>query len=105
MDKKKYYVSVQAGTVMENQGDSSYELEIEATPKEVEDLQELFEGQSWVNERAFWRAHVPGVEYHHDAVNDYYDDYLVEIYRKIYELGTRETREHIQSMNILNANT
>ncbi|WP_019120034.1 hypothetical protein [Brevibacillus massiliensis] len=97
MDKRRYYVSVQAGTVMLNQGDAAYEWEIDATPEEVDKLMDLF-GAKWDSDHiAFWRNHVPGLPYHFDSANDQYDQYLREIYNMIYELGTPETRQTMEA--------
>lgn len=102
MDKKTYYVSVQSESIMENQGDSGYEFEIKASEREVGKLQELFEElDDWDNATAV-RAHIPYVQYHDDPENDAYDKYLQAIYQKIHELGTPDTRQHIESMGILN---
>ncbi|GEB35670.1 MULTISPECIES: hypothetical protein [Brevibacillus] len=102
MDKKRYYVSVQAGTIMENQGDSAYEFEIEATDLQVHALKSLFEQRTETEFDTFIRGHALAVPYHFDAENDLYDDCLTQIYRAIYECGTEETKQHIQSMGILN---
>lgn len=101
MDKTKYYVSVQAGTILENQGDATYEFEIEATPEEILKLEELFEERLDVEDDNYIRAHIPGVPYHHDSPNDQYDRSLNNIYSLIYELGTADTKKHIESMHIL----
>lgn len=101
MDKNKYYVSVQAGTIMANQGDAAYEFEIEATPEEIVKLQELFEDQYYIENDNFLRTHAAGVPYNYDASNDAYDMGLHDIYSLIYELGTPETKKHIESMQIL----
>jgi hypothetical protein len=39
VEKKKYYISVGPGEVMENQGDAAFEFEIEATEEDVDRLQ------------------------------------------------------------------
>ncbi|MBD0379502.1 hypothetical protein [Paenibacillus sedimenti] len=102
MDKKRYYVSVQSGTIMENQGDASYELEIEATPDQLDKLGELFEEMdNFDQSSAIQVASALSIAYHHDESNDGYDYYLKEAYAMIHELGTEETREHIRKMNIL----
>lgn len=101
MERKRYYVSVQARRIMENQGDAAYELEIEATPEEIGYLQEIFDKMASVEHSAYWRAHIPGVPYHHDDENDATDAYLKDVYRLLFTLGTDETKEHIMSMNIL----
>jgi len=38
----------------------------------------------------------------YDKENDAYDYYNKEIYRMIHDLGTEETKKHIESMGILN---
>jgi hypothetical protein len=100
MERKNYYVSVQSRTIMENQGDASYELVINATPEEIDVLAELFENQADVDEASFIRGHTPAIPYHHDNVNDDMDWYIKEIYKTLYNLGTQETKEHILSMEI-----
>jgi hypothetical protein len=41
------------------------------------------------------------VQYHDDPENDDYDAQLTAVYRKLYELGTPETKRHIESMGVL----
>jgi len=100
MSKKKYYVSVQSRTIMERQGDAAYELEIEATPEELRQLQSLFEEMEASDQDAYFRTHFPGIPYHHDSENDRYDDSLKRVYRTLYSLGTEETKSHIAAMNV-----
>lgn len=102
MDKRTYYVSVQAESIMAEQGDSAYEFEIEATDREVGILQEMFEELDDADNVTAIRAHIPYVQYHDDPENDAYDVQLQAIYRKLHELGTAETKHHIESMGILN---
>jgi hypothetical protein len=102
MEKRKYYVSVQSRTIMENQGDASYELVINAIPEEINELVELFKYQADVDEVTIIRTNIPAIPYHHDNINDDSDWSLKEIYKTLYTLGTMETKEHILSMGILN---
>lgn len=99
--KQTYYVSVQAGSIVQNEHDTSFEFEIQATEKEISKLQELFDGKEEADDYAYFRAHVPWQEYHEDKPNDAYDYYLTEVYRMIHELGTPDTKRHIESMNVL----
>lgn len=101
MDKRKYYVSIQAATILENQGDAAYEFEIEATPKEAAKLGELMEIQKDYDFETFFRTPVPGIPYHHDEANDGYDAATKHVFAKIHELGTVETKQHIEQMGIL----
>jgi len=100
MEKKTYYVSVQAGTVLPNEGDAAFEFEIQATEEEVEQLIELFNSKRETEEDTFIRAPVPAIPYHQDEENDNYDAVLKQIYDKIYELGTEETKAAIAAMNL-----
>jgi hypothetical protein len=102
MEKKRYYVSVQAGTILEKQGDASYELEIEATPEELEKLTDIFEEmENFDLASSIQIATAVTIAYHHDESNDGYDYYLKEVYSLIYQLGTEQTKQHIRTMNIL----
>lgn len=101
MDKKRYYVSVQANTVLEQQGDAAYEFEIDATDKELMKLQELFENKEDVEDETFLRAPIPAFPYHQDGENDAYDENIRSVYRLLHQLGTAETKQHIDQMGIL----
>ncbi len=103
MEKKKYYVSVQAESILEDQAAAAYELEIEATEKEVSQLQELFDKKGTEDNYSYLRAHLPTFSYHQDKENDAFDYYLKEIYQKLYDLGTEETKRHIEGMGVLSA--
>ncbi|HUC91686.1 MAG TPA: hypothetical protein VMS09_06580 [Paenibacillus sp.] len=98
MEKKKYYISVQGQTIMEQQGDAAYELEIEANSEEIEKLRKLFVMLKESDHNCFFRAQYLAIPYHHDNSNDRYDYYLKEIYNYIYELGTDETKQHLASI-------
>jgi hypothetical protein len=100
-DKKTYYVSVQAESIMENQGDAAYEFVIVADDREIGELQELFDALEDADQMTAIRAHIPYVQYHDDPENDDYDAQLTAVYRKLYELGTPETKRHIESMGVL----
>jgi hypothetical protein len=105
MDKKTYYVSVQAGTVLEDMEAAPFEFVIEATPKELDKLQVLFEEKDEADDDTFTRGMTPAIPYHQDVQNDAYDASLKRVYRYIYELGTPETRKHIESMGVLDETT
>ncbi|WP_284640845.1 hypothetical protein [Paenibacillus silviterrae] len=102
MDKKTYYIAVGSGEILEPEDMiGNYEFEIEATEEEIDQLQELFEEASEAQQATAFRSHIPYREYHRDKENDIYDFNLTAIYRKLHELGTPETRKHIESMNVL----
>lgn len=100
LEKKNYYVSVQAGTVLENQGDTAYEFEIQATAEEVEYLQQLL-SEKWEFEHAtVVSAYLPGIPYHQDDENVGYDNSLRSIYGYIHKLGNGEAKQTIDSMGL-----
>lgn len=100
MERTTYYVSVQARTILAEQGAAAYEFEILASDREIDELHLLFNNELDAEDRTFIRGMTPGIPYHIDDENDVYDHDLIEIYKKIYELGTKETRSYIESMNI-----
>lgn len=100
MEKNKYYVSVQAGTILPNQGDAAYEFEIEAADEEIHKLKLLFDEKREWEEATFFRAPIPGIPYHQDKANDGYDYVLKEIYSLLGELGTQATSDHIATMDL-----
>lgn len=101
MDKSKYYVSVQAGTVLHNQGDAAYEFEIEATAKEADKLLELLEMKQETEEDTLTRGSIPGVPYHFDQENDIHDEHLKGVYQFIHGLGTPETKQFLEENKII----
>jgi len=103
MDKTRYYVSVQAKTIMINQGDAAYELEIEATQDDVGRLKKLFNEMDHNDFVSGFRT-VLGISmpYHLDEPNDRYDNTIKDVYIMLHNLGTEETKQQIIEMNILN---
>ncbi|MFE5319147.1 hypothetical protein ACFQ88_10595 [Paenibacillus sp. NPDC056579] len=103
MDKKTYYVAVASGEILEPEDmNGNFEFEILANEEDIDQLQELFEEQAEAHDDTAARAMIPIREYHNDKENDAADYWLREIYRKLHALGTPETKQHIESMNILN---
>ena len=99
--KSSYYVHVGSGAVLQDPTVFSWEFEIEATEDQAAELREWFEELQSAEMKTAQRATTPILLYHFDAENDVYDGLLIEIYRRIYELGNEKTRTHIESMNIL----
>lgn len=98
--KKSYFVSVQALTIHENKEDAAFEFEINASQQEVAHLNAIFEKIKNADYASYWSTHLPYIPYHHDPDNDVYDHSLIEAYRAIHDLGTFETKAHIQSMGL-----
>ncbi|BBI32441.1 hypothetical protein [Cohnella abietis] len=99
-EKKTYYVSVGAGQVLEDKEAAAFELSIYANEAELDKLKELFEETQDADEdEAFHFSGLPTVS--DSPENDTYDALISDIYRMIYELGTDETKRHIETMDIL----
>ncbi|QAY65132.1 hypothetical protein [Paenibacillus protaetiae] len=98
---KTYYVSVQAGQVLEDPHSTSYELVIRANAEQYARLQELFGELSSIDE-AGAGAYSLSVFHTDDdrKLNSGYDDTVEQIYRLLYECGTAETKAHIESMGL-----
>jgi len=102
MDKKTYYIAVASGEILEPKDmTGNFEFEILASEEEIDQLQEMFEDSAEAQDDTAARAMIPARDYHLDKENDAADYYLTEIYRKLHELGTPETKSHIESMNVL----
>ncbi|WP_445612937.1 hydrolase [Geobacillus sp. YF-1] len=101
--KKTYYVSMATGEISQLKTASSWDFEIQATDREIAELREYFDQNYSTDWQAFWRAHVPYVQYHYDRENDAYDRTLTKIYEQIYRLGNEEAKAHIRSLGILPA--
>lgn len=99
MEKQKYFVSMQDKVIMTSNENVPYEFEIEATAKEADQLQEMFDFHQTLDQDVFIRAHIPGISYHHDLENDALDEQTRAIYHMLHRLGTPETQQHIASMN------
>ncbi|MBW7458993.1 hypothetical protein ACFOLF_29995 [Paenibacillus sepulcri] len=99
--RKTYYVSVQAGSILEDQGATAYELAITASEEELGLLQELMGELSSMDEaQAF---HFGGTFFETSSdkqINAGVDGLLMDIYKLLYERGTEETRRHISTMGL-----
>lgn len=99
--KKTYYITLANGEISQLKSASPWNFKIEATDDEIDQLREYFDQNYSTDWQAFYRAHIPYIEYHHDPQNDAYDETLKNIYKMIYDLGDEETRNHISSEGIL----
>ncbi|EZP76563.1 hypothetical protein H839_14839 [Parageobacillus genomosp. 1] len=99
--KKTYYVSMESGEISQVKTASPWDFQIEATDDEIIQLREYFDQNYSTDLQAFFRAHVPYVQYHYDRENDAYDRTLMKIYQLIYKLGNEEAKAHIRSLGII----
>lgn len=101
MEKTKYYVNIATQVISQIQSDENNNFIIFATGEEVFQLRQMLTEMHDADMGAFWRAHVPYVSYHNDQPNDQYDEGLVAAFQMIHDLGDEKTKEHIESMGIL----
>jgi hypothetical protein len=101
MDKKTYYVTVQYGEIMEDPTAFNYDFVINASDEELDQLQELFEDTADAELATYTHAYAVSLSTYYNEENTSYDNCLREIYKKLHELGTTETKEHIEKMNII----
>jgi len=98
--RRTYYVAVGPGQILTDPEAASFEFAIRATEAEIDKLQELFqEAQDADEDEIFAYSGSPSVA--DTPHNELHESLLSDIYRMLHELGTSETRKHIESMNIL----
>ncbi|GKU75751.1 hypothetical protein [Paenibacillus sp. L3-i20] len=101
-EKKSYFVSVQAGQILEDPEAASYELEIEANEEELSKLHELFKEMNSEDNASVLYFNTRLFSTNNDVeLNGASDEIISRIYRQLYECGTSDTKKHIESMGIL----
>jgi hypothetical protein len=105
MDKKTYYVTVQSGEIMDDPTAFNYDFVIEANEDELDQLVELFEDTADAELDTYTHSFALSLSTYYNEENTAYDNNLREVYKKLYELGSTETKQHIETMNILNPST
>jgi len=98
--RKTYYVAVGAGQVLEDPEAAAFEFEIRANDEELNKLENLFAELADAEESAVVR-YVGWQSVSEKEAGAVTDAHLRDIYRLLYELGTEETKRHIESMHIL----
>lgn len=101
MDKKTYYINVQAREISQVPFENNHHYQIHATTDDVEQLRRLFNQVADADRDAYWRSHIPFVPYHQDLANDQYDEAFTEALALLYELGNEETKSYIDSTGVL----
>lgn len=100
-DRKRYYVSVQAGQILEDPQAAAYELEISMNEQEHIKLREMFDELSSMDEaEMFHFTHHPYGTASNGEMNAGYDELIQRIYKQLYEYGTDTTKRHIESMQL-----
>ena len=100
--KKTYYIDISSSEITQSASDSPWNYQIKATPEEIQTLRTYFDQNEKADLVNFFRAHIPFLEYHYDKENDVQDHQLKQVYQFIYQHGSDITKQHIESMGILN---
>lgn len=100
-ERKTYYVAVGAGQVLEDREAAAFEFEIRANADELDKLQEMFEETSSAEEEAILHFVLRPPTEGEEETNGNYDSQIHEIYKFIHQLGTEETKRHIEAAGIL----
>ncbi|MDQ8739354.1 hypothetical protein [Paenibacillus sp. LHD-38] len=101
-DRKRYYVSVQAGQILEDPQAAAYELEINMNEQEHIKLREMFDELSSMDEAEMYHfSSHPFGSASDSEMSAGYDELIQQIYKQLYEHGTDTTKRHIESMQLL----
>jgi hypothetical protein len=107
VEKQRYYVYMATNEILPQPGDSDRYFEIDATDEEMAGLQDLFDRMDDEEQHSLVRASTPYERFDtlqsgdQDERNEPFDRRMRDIYWKIYDLGTPETRSQIEEMGIL----
>lgn len=97
-----YYVSVVGRSVLPEQGAAPYEWVIQATSEEVDELRNMLFQVGDIAEHDFINYVFPWPDTPEENANAEYSTQMQQVYREIYHLGTEETRQGMERLNMLN---
>ncbi|MBM7564320.1 hypothetical protein [Paenibacillus sacheonensis] len=95
-----YYVSISARTIQEEPPETDH-LAIQATEKQLVALKRKLDREDRNDEITSLRAVIPFKSAEKDPATEEFSDDLLDLYAYVYELGTPETKAHIESLNLL----
>ena len=99
--RKHYFITVDTEDIREiSIPDSGIEYEIIASENEIKEIENLFKEKNQNAKDAVKFLAKPFDEWGADDERSAYGEHLIEIYRKIYHLGTEETKEKINELSI-----
>lgn len=101
MNKSTYYVSVHGRSVLNEQGASAYEWEIQATSEEAEQLRMQLELLQEQEEEDFTGLVFPWPDTPEAETNARFQGALDEVYRSIHRLGSAQTRALIEEYRLM----
>lgn len=100
MSKEHYYVSVVSRTIEKQRPEAEY-MEIEATPEELDRLEQLFVREEADDQISHLKAPIPYKSNDREQTAVDYSDDMRDIYTFLYQIGTPETKRYIEETNLL----
>lgn len=99
--KKTYFITVDTEEIREvSIPDNSAEYEVNATFDEIKDVEMLLANKEKNARDAVKHLGKPFNEKGADTERSRYDVRLIKLFRKLYELGTIETKDKINSLSL-----
>lgn len=98
MDKQKMYVSLTDFTCSHMKGTGSNEITVEMPPAFAKVLMKLFRQLHQLEDHNMFRAHLPYIPYHYDALNHDIDYRLQKVYALIHEFGDAHTKRFVEQL-------
>ncbi|WP_188454399.1 hypothetical protein [Virgibacillus oceani] len=100
-NRKPFFVTVDTEEIREiSMPENGIEYEIEASQEEIKEIEVLFREKNTNAKNAVKYLARPFDEWGADDERNKYDDRLITIYRRLYELGTRETKQKINDLGL-----
>lgn len=99
--KQPYFVTIDTEEIRETSiPDSGIEYEIFASADEIKEIKLLFTEKRKRAKQAVQYIRNPFDEWGADEERTQYNHHLIEIYQKVYELGTSSTKEKIKEIGL-----
>ncbi|MBW7458068.1 hypothetical protein ACFOLF_05595 [Paenibacillus sepulcri] len=95
-----YYVSITSGTI-ETELTGTDQLTVQASEDELAQLQHKLDKEKYTDDITSLRAIIPFKSADHDKSEEQFSEDIRDLYAYIYQIGTLETKKHIESMKIL----
>lgn len=99
-ERKNYFVTIDTENIRETSVPEGIEYEVFATQDEISEIRELFNEKEKSSKNAVKYLAKPFNEWGADNERRKYDDHLITLYQRIYELGTEETKANIKELGI-----
>ncbi|MFC4023162.1 hypothetical protein ACFOUV_04930 [Oceanobacillus longus] len=102
-DLKRYFVTVDTKEIREiSIDDNQVEYEIMADEQDLIRIKQMFSSMEKESKDAIEDSHFrPFDEEKVENERDTYEDSLMDVYKRLYELGTDETKEKIKELGII----